>query len=208
MSPEAITWVDATKGVGDGVQAAAILVGGAWAYFKFARGRTFAYRGQLAVTGELVREEGACGLLAHVRFENTGAAQIQLSDTVKVLRAYATTGPQWRAGRNVNWGEQLILAQIFTAHGWVEAQEPIDEDVLIPVPEEMDGAAVLAYRVECVLGSRRRRGRAMKWTAQTLVLGALEAAEAATGARERKEGETDERPRPHRAGAAVGSRGA
>jgi hypothetical protein len=53
------------------------------------------------------------------------------------------------------------------------AKEPIDEDLLLPVPREIASTPVLAYRLESVLGSTRRRGKALKWTAQGLVLGEL-----------------------------------
>jgi hypothetical protein len=165
-----VTWVETAKGVGDIVQAVAILVGGIWAYFKFVRGRTFAYRGQLSIEGKWVQRGSFSAVHAHVIFENTGASQIPLSDKVKIVRAYATTAANWEGGHGVDWKEPLLTSPVFTEHAWVEPKEPIEDDVLLPIPRHIDSTSVFAYRVESVVGSKRRRGKAMKWTAHGLVL--------------------------------------
>jgi hypothetical protein len=166
----AIAWVDTAKGVSDLVQAFALLAGGTWAYFKFARGRTFAYRGQLSIEGHPVRTGSLCALQARLVFENTGASQIPLSETVKIVWVYVATAASWEGRHGIDWQGSILTSQIFRDHQWVEPKEPIVEDVLLPIPDKVDSTPVLAYRLEAVVGSRRRRGKAMKWTAQGLVL--------------------------------------
>ena len=159
------TWPDAAQGAGAIVQAVAILVGGGWAYFKFVHGRTFAHRGELDIRSSFVAGAGDVGALhVCVTFRNTGLSQIPLSENAKQVYTYATSGDDWDPARNVDWGDYLKLTPLFGEHEWIEAQEIVTDEVLVPVPH------AAAYRLVALVGSARRRTKALQWTAEAVIL--------------------------------------
>jgi hypothetical protein len=160
-----VTWPDAAQGVGAIVQALAILVGGGWAYFKFIRGRTFAYRGELDIESSFVKGTDAVGALrVCVTFKNTGLSQIPLNENAKQVNVYTTSAESWDPAKNVDWGAHLKLTPLFEEHDWIEAQEIVTDEVLVPVP------LVHAYRLVAKVASARRRGKALLWTAETVIV--------------------------------------
>src|SRR5262245_45373415 len=64
--------------VNDCAQILALIFGAAFAYFKFLRGRTFKYRAEVQVSGELVRFRGEPAIRVHVKATNSGLSKIPL----------------------------------------------------------------------------------------------------------------------------------
>ncbi len=165
----ATSWVDSVGGLAAVVNIAAIVVGGSWAYFKFAKGRTFAYRMETGLSATLLAGDDARALDVTVELRNTGASKIPLSDVVKVVYVYGVRRSTWNSAASLDWGDPLKVVPIFQHHEWVEAQEVISDEVLVPVPPE-DDEEWLAYRIECMVASADRpRRRALRWTAYTMV---------------------------------------
>jgi hypothetical protein len=147
----------------------AVVVGGSWVYFKFLRGRTFAQRAEVGVEviPQLVDDKTI--IHATIRLNNAGISKLPLRDDGKVVLLYATPIADWRSRRNFQW-EMLMLSDIFTDHSWLESQEVISDDVLLPL-DHQDGGPWLACRVQVQIWSEptkwRRRGS--NWIANVIV---------------------------------------
>ena len=149
------------------VQAAAILIGGSWAYFKFIRGRTFAKRVELSVTPTLLPENK---LKVRATLRNAGLSKVPLrTQAVFLYGIYAAP----TADNPIATAEQQIgkPKKIFAAHEWIEAQETVTDELLFPVPNSRHASehAWLAFRVECRVYAKRRRKGALNWTASAIV---------------------------------------
>jgi hypothetical protein len=59
--------------IGTGVTAAAVIIGGIWAYFKFVKGRTFRPRLEVGLAGQWRLFNGKDLLHARVTLKNIGA---------------------------------------------------------------------------------------------------------------------------------------
>jgi hypothetical protein len=159
-------------------QIAAIVVGGVWAYFNFVRRRTFNRRGELNLRLCLV--EGTRRLIrVTIVFENTGLAVIRLHPVVKFCRVFALTDKGIATGANVDWGQELILSPAFSEHHWVEGQETISDELLIPVPSHLEGRPAVAYRVAALVTAKpgRLARSAMGWTSISVIAPGAGAAE-------------------------------
>ena len=146
-------WTGAAQNI---VQTCAIIVGGVWAYYKFVKGRTFYRRAELTVNGTLLLASGSVAVRAQIMFQNTGAAKIPLR--AKIVEASVYRGDVDDKGRAV-WHE-FGNAPLFAEHDWLESQETIVDDILIPVP---DMPHVLAYCVTAKAFERRGNARGKRW---------------------------------------------
>jgi hypothetical protein len=163
-------WIDAALHL---VQAAAIIIGGVWAYYKFFKGRTFNRRAEVTVSASLITADPPHAIRARATLKTTGGSDIPLR--AKILQAYVLdAGDIDRTGR-ARWRE-VANAPVFSDHGWLESQEQITDDVVIALPPDMQvKPPVTALRVTCrVYGAKRRRlGRkqegAIKWTAHCVI---------------------------------------
>jgi hypothetical protein len=162
---------DWTSAVQNTVQVAAILIGGAWAYYKFIRGRTFHRRAELAITASLVPTGAAPAIRAQASMTNTGGADIPLR--VKIIRVAAFDRKDLDDAEPPNWVE-VATAAVFEAHDWIESHETIGDEVLVTLPAA--SASALAYMVTCVVYERRKQSRfrrneggGVAWTARSIV---------------------------------------
>ncbi len=146
-------WIGAGQNI---VQAAAIIMGGVWAYYKFVKGRTFYRRAELTVNGTLVPTSDPATIRAQVTFQNTGASKIPLR--AKIVRAAVYEGEADEQGRAV-WHE-FGSAPLFAEHDWIESQETIVDDILIPVPTDIHA---LGYRITGIAIERRGNERGKRW---------------------------------------------
>jgi hypothetical protein len=162
-------WASAAQNI---AQAFAIFAGGAWAYWKFVRGRTFHRRAELAVEACIVSGLQPRVVRAKITLTNTGASDIPLR--AKVVRVFAfTPGEADPDSKEPDW-RHIASAGAFRAHEWVESQEQIADDVLIEIETARDKIDALALRATCiVLGKRKRtiigRKRSTAWTSQTVI---------------------------------------
>lgn len=136
----------------DVLAAAAILVGAVWAYFKFARGRTFARRLELAVGGEAFRRGDALYLLVAVRAKNLGLSRVKIDREQSGLRVF-THGPEVPVERAapVAW-ERLSTLDVFVAREALEPGEPADEELLIGMPRSDYAALRLQLWITAATG--------------------------------------------------------
>ena len=149
-------------------QALAIGVGGAWIYFKFIRGRTFAPRAELDIDAELLVIGDKEVIRAKVTLKNAGLSKLPLRDRSKVVRLSATPISSWSPQTNFAW-QKLMMTEIFEDHGWVEAQETITDAILLPV-DSSDGPW-LAFRAQASVWAERPVGRSsgMRWLSNAIL---------------------------------------
>jgi hypothetical protein len=152
------------------VTSLAILVGGMWAYLKFVRGRTFAHRAELEVSGALFGHGGDRIVRATVRVKNTGLSKLPLKPDGKVVYLHGISATGWAPEGNVEW-EKLAITPVLGGLAWIEAHESVSDEALIPVPARDRGdARWLALRLEAQVWGRRRSGRGgPRWMAATIV---------------------------------------
>jgi hypothetical protein len=174
-------WADIASGVLTIVQVVAILVGGAWAYFKFLKGRTFANRLELAVTGTQVEDQEYAGIVVATSVKNDGLSQVRFLDDLKVVSVFGLRASQWIPGMDQDWGKQLMIFTVLDGHEWIEAQETITDQVLVAVPDDSDRTDPwMAFRLVLRVASEGRGGKRLKWTASAVVPAALRSADQAT----------------------------
>ncbi len=164
-------WQDSVSAIGDVVTAGAVLVGGAWAYFRFVRGRIFAHRAEVAVAAALLRPP-LSGLRVQIAVKNTGTSQLPLGD-LRFVETFAVTEDDWPKDTNIVWDDPIISTRVLRSHQWLESSETVNEDVLVPLPRtNATGRPYVAYLVRAHVPSARRRKRATptEWTAQVVVV--------------------------------------
>ena len=165
-----VEWIKAGTSI---VQAGALVVAAVWGYYKFVRGRTFARRAELNVTGETLHAAGARAIKARVTLKNTGTSDLPLRS--KTVHVYSVSAPAW--GRKINW-QVRTTRKVFKAHGWIEAQETIHDEILIPLVADEEPEAteddVLAYWLECRVYEQRKKPGGLRWTANAIIPAALE----------------------------------
>lgn len=118
--------------VGTFVSATAVIVGGAWAYFRFVRNRTYQPRVESSIAGGWVDSAGAKRLHVTLTVKNIGAAKVTLVqkgtglglDTLRV-----------GAGSDIQWEEGPVLS-VFPGQAYVEPGETIVDDLIAPVAFE------------------------------------------------------------------------
>jgi hypothetical protein len=149
------------------VQTVALLVGGAFAYFKFVRGRVFRPRLELSVSGTLFEKNGSRYLIATAKAKNVGLSKCATQQEGSGVRISAYTDDGW---------EVLTADDVLQQHEWIESAEPLSDDVLFPLNHRHD----VAYRLEFRLVSqdkdwlRKReewfpRRRRHEWSTQAIL---------------------------------------
>jgi hypothetical protein len=161
----ALDWFDAAAAA---AQAAAIVIGGVWAYFKFMRGRTFAKRAEVTVKAIRLALPDGPGLKVAVTLRNVGLSKLPLRYVVLAVHEIRAS-PREDDSLATEQRKLGKRQEIFTAHEWVEAQETISDEAVIALPVPDDAASLLGYRVECeAVGGREGRG-GLGWSASTVV---------------------------------------
>lgn len=163
-------WAGAVQSI---VQIAALVLGTAWAYYKFIRGRTFHRRAEMSLTASLLVTDSQRSLQIKPILKNTGGADIPFR--VKVIKVKSFREGDLDAKGRALWSD-VTVAPVFGDHDWIESQETISDDVLIPLDAYSATEDALAYRVSCVIYEQRRKrrlrldkGGGICWTANAIV---------------------------------------
>ena len=156
----------ATATVYNIVTSSAVVIGGVWAYFKFVRGRTFANRGELTVSASLERSAARLYLCITIVFKNTGLSRLPLNNNMKAIRLFGMVSQMDRGPGETEW-ERIVTLPILDQHEWLEAQETVTDTVVYRLPVSVDIHA--AYRVEAIVGARRRpiTRKRVQWQARS-----------------------------------------
>ena len=170
-----MTWGDVVTAVAAGVQAAVIVLGVLWGYYKFVKGRTFANRAELTVAGDLLEGDGRRAIKVRVALKNTGTSDVRLRS--KTLHLNTVVAEGWK--RQLEW-KPRVAKKVFKNHKWIEAQETIYDERLIPLVEAEDDGAVIAYWIECRVyegkegETKDEESTSLRWTANTIVPATLQ----------------------------------
>lgn len=152
------------------VTSSAVIVGGIWAYFKFARGRTFANRAELSVSTSLGRDPGHSYLCITVALKNAGLSRLPLNNNMKAIRIFHIVGPQDDGPGKTEW-KRIITLPILEQHEWLEAQETVTDSVVYRLSKcGQDNAYHGAYQIEAIVGARRRpiTRKRVQWQARAV----------------------------------------
>jgi hypothetical protein len=130
-----------------------LLTGGAWAYFKFFRGRVFVPRLETDLAGRVSAADGALLLTASVRLKNVGLSRVDIHQRGTALRLSVLRGLAGLAQAAEAPWEKARAFEIFLRHRWIESGETIHEEILIALP----AAGLRAFRLELrLVGSLHR----------------------------------------------------
>lgn len=150
-SAEKATLLDNVKTVveiiGTAVTAAAVIVGGIWAYFKFVKGRTYRPRLGVGLTGQWRLVDGRRLLHARITVENIGASKVTLLQRGTGLRVSVLAPDQPGAPASATW-KHLKVFEILREHQWIEPNEMVSDDLLLdlgtsePIPTLFEGRLV------------------------------------------------------------------
>ena len=165
-----------TSLVNSSVTTIAVVTGGFWAYFKFAKGRTFSLRGDIEVSGSWHIIEGKNVLRVIIKLTNLGSSKITyrpISTNFQISKlAFREDGPRrgpitWKkiAGpyplffwkESDQWTEQ-----------WIEPGEALSDDLLIDL--DVSEPLPLLLDVQVILLHGRRRRVASEFTSRHILL--------------------------------------
>lgn len=126
---------------------AAIIVAGLWAYFNYFKGRVYRSKLKPAITGVVVPEGDQYSLLITIHLTNVGISKIDLQQRGTALRIYSCQKPnEINEVKSAEW-THVATYPVFENHGWIEAEETIEEQRLVTIPINQQIAFQFALRV-------------------------------------------------------------
>ena len=125
-------------------QSLALIAGGVWAYFKFAKGRTFRDRLNPAVSGKLVSIDGSVFLMVTIRLQNVGLSRIALDQDVSALDVFEYV-PSQTGELLIVENSRLASFRVFRdTDRYIEPNEIVERQALIALSR----VSALGYQVE------------------------------------------------------------
>lgn len=130
----------------------AIVLGGAWAYFNFIKGRVYHPRLEPRVSAVLKPGSNFKHVLINAEVKNVGLSNVPIQKEGTAIRLLALTQENYgKTGWEIDWEDRhLVTLSVFESHGWIEPGETIREQRLIPLRED----GLLALKVELRIVSR------------------------------------------------------
>ena len=133
------------------VQILAIIVAGAWGYFKFIKGRTYQQSLIPTVSGKLLTIDSQTYLIANIRVENVGQSVVELAPNASALRVF---GYMSSISSEIITVKDNRLAQFVALNDLsIEPNEIIQRTVLMSIPMEVR----LGLRLELEILSNDRK---------------------------------------------------
>jgi hypothetical protein len=141
---------------------AAIVIGGIWTYLNYFRGRTYRSRLECEVDGSIEIHSRRSLLKVVVKAKNVGGSKVRIDQEGTALQLYPAVAvkasPLWPC--QAIWSENPAVFDVFKDHAWIESSEPIEDQVLVELPDDKATAYKLTLRV--------RSGKTW-WTAKNIV---------------------------------------
>ena len=125
-------------------QSLALIAGGVWAYFKFAKGRTFQDRLNPAVSGKLVSIDGSVFLMVTIRLQNVGLSRIAFDQDVSTLDVFEFVPSQTGELLSVENNRLATFRVIRDKDRYIEPSEIVERQTLIALPH----VSALGYQLE------------------------------------------------------------
>jgi hypothetical protein len=135
---EAKFWLD----VGDAaIKFVALLVGAAWTWMNYRRGRIYTHKPMVRTTGRLFTKSGELYVSILCELKNIGQSKYEIEQEGTACRVWAITD-------DMPTPEELIwLSSVFTQHGWMEPGGEIVDPLLIRIPPHLSEAQLVGIRV-------------------------------------------------------------
>lgn len=138
---------DFTDAVVNVIQALALIAGGVWAYFKFAKGRTFRERLIATVSGKFVSIGGSVFLSVATQIKNVGLSRItidQEASSLIIFECIPSKAGQILSVRNI----RITSFQVFgDKDRYIEPNENVERQHLIALPS----VSRIGYQLEFVV---------------------------------------------------------
>ena len=115
----------------------AILVGAAWGYFKFFKGRTFKQRIVSRLTGRIDQRDSRRLLAVTVEITNVGLSKVPVEIKGTALRVHTESSRQPESDDMIEELQWQLLATItiFKDHEWIEPGEVLSEQHIFILPK-------------------------------------------------------------------------
>ena len=126
------------------VKIVAYVAGALWVYFNFFKGRIYKPRLESKLEGELIKQETTSFIKITIQVKNVGLSKVDIKQKGTALRLLSYNP----IDLNDPWLHQQTIS-ILLSHEWLEPGEPIEEQVLIPLPD----SKIIAARAELILVS-------------------------------------------------------
>ena len=125
---------DFTEALANVSQSFALIAGGVWAYFKFAKGRTFRDRLTPSVSGKCIAIEGTVFLVVTIQIKNVGLSRIGFNHKASSLVVFeCITSEAEKVLGVVN--NRLTTFQVFAGNDrYIEPNEIIERQCLMSLP--------------------------------------------------------------------------
>jgi hypothetical protein len=134
--------------IGTSVTAAAVIIGGVWAYFKFVKGRTYRPRLEPGLSGEWRLVDGKRLLQARITAKNIGASKFTLLQEGTGLRISVLAPDQSPAPALADW-KRLTVFEVLREHQWIEPGETVSDDLLLDLGTSEPVATLFEARLVC-----------------------------------------------------------
>ena len=119
----------------DVLKSVAVIVGGAWTYLNYVRGRTFRKRLEVEITGSIFQDEGLSFFSGRCHLKNVGLAQTKIIEVGTGVSIYALRLVELEDGTRKTSKEEIVVLPLFEKHGWVEPGESISDPFVAVLPE-------------------------------------------------------------------------
>jgi hypothetical protein len=120
----------------------ALVIGGAWAYLNYRRGRTFKKRLELKVTGKTAQEGKILFLSGTAQIKNVGLSKFPIEQRGTAILIFDLT-PAASVTQPADFIEKRAgVRSVFKEHGWIEPGETIEESFLLQLPENEERVAM------------------------------------------------------------------
>jgi hypothetical protein len=145
----------------------AIATGAIWTYFNFFKGRTYRPRLECRADGSVETHSGRSLLKVVVKAKNVGLSKVSIEQRGTILQVYpAVTQSSTPASPcQIVWSDKPAVFDVFKDHAWVEPSEPVEDQILIELPDDKAPAYKLTLKV---------LSKNISWTARNIVSGSEE----------------------------------
>jgi hypothetical protein len=152
-------WVETAK---NGFEILAILVGAAWTYLNYFRGRTYKPRLECSVDASIEKRSGHSFLQVAVKIRNIGSSRVPIEPKGTALLIYSVImqGRVPSFPSQVRWDGPVAAFGVFSGRKWVESSETIAEAFMVTLPH----GDALTYKVTLKVVSGK-----IWWTAENIV---------------------------------------
>lgn len=139
---------------------AAVIAGGVWAYFKFARGRTFASRLEPSIEASAQTKNEQIHVFVTVKVKNVGLSRVILEQRGTGIKIQSVGHIHTETISSVDW-KVLGAFSILETHSWIEPGELLCEQYLYIIGDKTTNSVNLHLSITA---------QKLNWTAMCIAL--------------------------------------